>query len=234
MQPQCKVAAAIGFVLAVVLTPASALPAFLFYVLMLAAVARSSEVKIRFIARRLVVGVPFYLFALLLPLLASGERFEIAGLALSHPGVWAAWNIIGKATLGLTTTILLAATTPVAEILHGLEHLRVPRAFTAIAGFMIRYADVVSGELRRMKIARESRGYDPRWLWQGRAVAAGFGSLFIRSYERGERVYLAMISRGYNGAMPVLHATNPSISQWVLALSLPALALTVALVSRVA
>ena len=64
---------------------------------------------------------------------------------------------------------------------------------------MVRYGDVITGEMRRMKIARESRGYDPRWIWQAKAVARSAGALFVRSYERGERVYLAMASRGYAG-----------------------------------
>ena len=53
-----------------------------------------------------------------------------------------------------------------------------------------------------MGVARQSRGYDPRWLWQARAVASSAGTLFVRSFERGERVHLAMVSRGYAGAMP--------------------------------
>ena len=74
----------------------------------------------------------------------------------------------------------------------------------AITSFMVRYGDVITDDLRRMRIARESRGYDPRWFWQARAVATSAGALFIRSYERGERVYVAMLSRGYDGAMPAI------------------------------
>ena len=59
-------------------------------------------------------------------------------------------------------------------------------------------------------------------------MAASAGTLFIRSYERGERVYLAMVSRGYNGAMPVQHHRRASVYQWLAALSLPAAAALVA------
>jgi cobalt/nickel transport system permease protein len=234
MQPQCKVVATVGFVLAVVITPPDSLVAFALFASMVGFAAHLSGVKLRFVGRRLLIGAPFFLFALFLPFLASGERIEVAGVALSAPGLWAAWNIVGKATLALSATILLGATTSVTDILHGLEHLRTPRVFTAVAGFMVRYGDVVTGEMRRMKIARESRGYDPRWLWQGRAVAAGLGSLFIRSYERGERVYVAMISRGFSGSIPVLHSANPSIFEWVIALSFPAVAMIAAMTARLA
>ncbi len=75
-----------------------------------------------------------------------------------------------------------------------------------------------------MKVARASRGYDPRWIWQARAVASSAGALFIRSYERGERVYLAMVSRGYQGSFPVLVERRAEPVQWGAALFVPALA----------
>ena len=69
-----------------------------------------------------------------------------------------------------------------------------------IASFMVRYGEVLAGDLRRMRIARLSRGDDPRWLWQVRGIARTAGALFVRSYERGERVYVAMLARGYGFA----------------------------------
>jgi cobalt/nickel transport system permease protein len=83
-----------------------------------------------------------------------------------------------------------------------------------------------------MRVARESRGHDPRWIWQARAIASTAGVLFIRSYERGERVYLAMVSRGYDGSMPVLHEHRASRTEWTLALSLPLAAAAVAMSAR--
>jgi cobalt/nickel transport system permease protein len=198
---------------------------------LLIVVARLAQVSPWFVAKRLVVETPFVLFAVFLPLIGRGERFDVLGVSLSIDGLWAAWNILIKATLGLATTVLLGATTPIAEILHGLEHLRMPRLMTAIAGFMVRYADVITGELTRMRIARESRGYDPRWFWQARAIASSAGTLFIRSFERGERVYLAMVSRGYSGTMPLDHDPTVPVNRWAAALALPVLASMVAAVA---
>ena len=181
-----------------------------------------------FILRRLVIEAPFIAFALFLPFIGGGRSVEVIGMSLSVDGLWAAWNILVKATLGLSTTLLLAATTPVADILRGLERLHVPRIICAIAGFMVRYLDVVTGEMRRMRIARESRAYDPRWLWQARAVAHGAGALFIRSFERGERVHLAMVSRGYVGSLPSMTSAAASTKSWWTALALPASASLVA------
>ena len=148
------------------------------------------------------IEVPFVAFALLLPFVGRGERVEVLGLSLSVAGLWAAWNILVKGTLGVATSVLLAATTPVPDLLRGLERLRMPRLLVPIAWFMVRYGDVIADEMRRMRIAGSRAGYDARWIWQARAVAASAGALFVRSYERGERVYLAMLSRGYDGAMP--------------------------------
>jgi cobalt/nickel transport system permease protein len=172
-------------------------------------------------------------FAVFLPLVGQGSRVEVLGLSLALDGLWAAWNILVKGTLGVAATVVMAATTPVPEILHGLERLRLPKAFTMIAGFMIRYADVIAGEAGRMRIARVSRGYDPRWIWQARALASSAGTLFIRSYERGERVHLAMISRGFTGSMPVLDELAATRAQWLAALAVPGLAAAVCLTAWV-
>jgi cobalt/nickel transport system permease protein len=227
--PQCKIAASLLFVFAVVATPREAVWAYGVYALLLLGLARVGRLPLPLLARRLVIEVPFVLFAVLLPVVGQGERVEVLGLPLAREGLWAAWNILVKGTLGVTASLIVAATTPVPELLRGLERLRLPRAFTTIAGFMVRYADVIADELRRMRIARLSRGYDPRWIWQARAVAATAGALFIRSYERGERVYLAMVSRGYAGAMPVLEDLAASRRQWLAALAVPAAAAVVAL-----
>jgi cobalt/nickel transport system permease protein len=226
--PQCKVLASLLFVLAVVATPREAFWAYGLYALALAGLARLGRVPLPTLARRLVIELPFVAFALFLPLVGQGERVEVLGLPLAREGLWAAWNILVKGTLGVAATVIVAATTPVPELLRGLERLRLPRAFTTIAGFMVRYADVVADEVRRMRIARVSRGHDPRWIWQARAVAASAGTLFIRSYERGERVYLAMVSRGYAGSMPVLQELAASRRQWLAALAVPAVAALVA------
>lgn len=219
--PQCKVAAAILFVFAVVATPREAFWAYAAYAVLLAAVAAVAHVPPVVVARRLRVELPFVAFAFLLPFVGTGERTHVLGVSLSVDGLWGGWNILVKATLGIACTVLLVSTTPVPALLHGLERLKVPRVFTAIAGFMVRYLDVVTGELRRMSVARQARGYDPRWLWQARAVASSAGALFVRSFERGERVHLAMLSRGYTGALPVLDEHGATTVEWLTALALP-------------
>jgi cobalt/nickel transport system permease protein len=198
------------------------------FALVIVAVARVAHVPLLLVLRRLTIELPFLAFALFLPIVGQGERVDVLGVSLSVSGLWGAWNIIVKGTLGVAASVLLAATTPVPAILHGLDRLRVPRAFTLIASFMVRYLDVITGEMRRMRIARESRGHDPRWVWQARALASSAGALFIRSYERGERVHVAMLARGFGGSMPELTEPLASRREWATALIVPLVAAVVA------
>jgi len=102
---------------------------------------------------------------------------------------------------------------------------------TAIAGFMIRYLELIADELGRMRVAMTARGYDPRWIWQAKPIAASAGAMFIRSYERGERVYDAMLSRGYQGSMPDLGHKRASHSDWRTAITLPLLGIIISVVA---
>ncbi len=214
MAPQCKVATSFLFVVAVVATPREAIWAFAAYAAVLVALIAAAGLPGGVVARRLLIELPFVAFALFLPFVGQGPMVEVAGRSLSVEGLWGAWNILVKGTLGTAASIILAATTAVPELLGGLERLGLPRVITAIAGFMVRYLDVTVDEARRMAIARRSRGHDPRWLWQARATAASAGTLFIRSFERGERVHLAMVSRGYDGTLPSFGAAPAARSDW--------------------
>ncbi|NUW45739.1 cobalt ECF transporter T component CbiQ [Nonomuraea rhodomycinica] len=227
LPPQCKLLAVFAFAVVVVATPRERFWAFGLYALLLAAVAWAARVPPGHVLRRMAIELPFVLFAFLIPVIGLGERTTVLGLSLSVPGLWAAWNILAKATLGVVASILLAATTEPRVILLGAQRLRVPSLLVQIAMFMLRYLDVILDEMRRMRVARESRGFEARDVRQLPAVARSAGALFIRSYERGERVHLAMLSRGYSGRMPMLGEVSASAAQWGVALLLPVSALAV-------
>lgn len=195
-----KVAGLVGFMLVVVATPQAWVPAFVAYAVVLGALVAVSGVPVTYLARRMVIEAPVLAFAAVLPFVATGPQVDVLGLSLSGPGLAAAAGLVTKATLGVLASLLLAATTDPRDLLAGLERLGVPAQLVQIMGFMVRYLDVVTDELGRMRIAREARGFtarDPRhWPVLGRSA----GALFIRSFERGERVHLAMIARGYDGS----------------------------------
>ncbi len=210
-----KLAACLLFVVAVVATPREAMWAFAGHGALLAAAAAAGRLPPGFVGRRMLIEIPFLLFALALPFLGRGERIDVLWFSVSREGLWGAWNILAKATLGAGAAVVLAGTTQVPELLRGFERLGMPRVFVSIMGFMVRYLDVVIGDLQRMRIALRSRGYDPRWIGEARALASTAGTLFIRSYERGERVYLAMLSRGFTGAMPDVGGGRAPARHWV-------------------
>jgi cobalt/nickel transport system permease protein len=197
-----KVLALLGLMLVVVGTPVAWWPAFAAYAVVVLSVVALSRVPVGYLAKRMVVEVPFVVFALLMPFVSHGPRTEVLGLTVSEPGLIAAAGLLVKGTLGVAAALTLAATTEPTELLRGLQRLRVPDLLVQIAGFMVRYLDVVTAELGRMTVAMRSRGCDPRSPRHWPALARALGALFIRSYERGERVHLAMLSRGYDGRLP--------------------------------
>jgi cobalt/nickel transport system permease protein len=228
LRPQVKVAAAFLFVFAVVATPREAWWAFALYALVLATLATTARLGTRFVATRMLIEIPFVVAALAFPFLTGGDKVTVLGLELSRTGLWDMWNVLAKATLGLLTSVVLAGTTDIPSMLKGFEKLHVPRALTAIMGFMIRYLDVVLGEFRRMRVAMQSRGHNPTWIGQVGPFARSAGLIFIRSYERGERVYLAMASRGYTGQMPTTVGDDATAGQWTAGMAVPAIAWLVA------
>jgi cobalt/nickel transport system permease protein len=227
------VLATILFVAGVALVPRGHWWPFAIDAALLATAAALARVAPGLLVRRLLIEIPFIIFIVILPFVAGGPDVDVLGLELSRNGLEAGGVIAAKATLAVLATGVLAATTPAPAILVGLERLHVPRQLTAIAGFALRYLQVVLDEFRRMQIARIARGDDPRWLWQARAVAQSAGALAVRCFERGERVYGAMLARGYSGRMPdTALSPPPSAVAWVVALVVPALALSAAVVPR--
>lgn len=197
-----KILALLGFMVVVVSTPGQWYAAFAGYLTALLVVVGISRVPPSYLLKRMVVEVPFVVFALLMPFLAQGPRTEFLGLTVSESGLLAAWTLLAKATLGVLAGLTLAATTEPHDLLRGLERLHLPGTMVQIMGFMIRYLDVVADDLRRQHVALVSRGFTARHPRQWPVLAKSAGTLFIRSYERGERVHLAMLSRGYTGKLP--------------------------------
>ncbi|WP_182524239.1 cobalt ECF transporter T component CbiQ [Nocardioides dongkuii] len=197
-----KLLALLAFVLAVVATPREWYAAYAGFLAVLLGVIALSGVPFGYLAKRMVVEVPFVVFAVLMPFVATGPRTEVLGLSVSEPGLLAAWGLLAKGTLGVLASLTMAATTEPTAVLAGLQRLRMPELIVQIMGFMIRYLDVVTAEMGRMLTSMRSRGCEPRSPRHWPALARSLGALFIRSYERGERVHLAMVSRGYTGRLP--------------------------------
>ncbi|MGV0792661.1 cobalt ECF transporter T component CbiQ [Mycolicibacterium sp. XJ1819] len=225
--PEVKIVCLLVFVLAVVATPREMFWPFVIYATIVVAVWRLAQIPLRWVLPRMLIEAPFLVLAVLLPFAEGGARVEVAGLQLSVSGLWAAWGIVIKGTLGVAAALTVAATTSATELPGALSRLGVPAVVTSVLVLMIRYVDLLAAEAGRMRMARIARGDSPRMLHQAKAIATGIGALFLRSYERGERVYAAMLSRGFDGRAPDLAvigaAPRAAATQWAVAM-LPAAA----------
>jgi cobalt/nickel transport system permease protein len=158
------------------------------------------------------VALPFLLIAL--PLLFTRPGAPLASVELgvvtltaTDQGVREVATILLKSWLSVQVALLLAFTTPFPGLIDALRSLRVPSVMVSIISFMYRYLAVLTGEAARMNRARLSRsavitgtgGGSIRW----RAGVTGsmVGSLFLRSYERSERIHAAMLARGFQGQL---------------------------------
>ena len=231
LTPQVKILGAVALVFCFVATPRAAFWAFGAYAVLVAVLVAVARIPPSFALRRMAIEIPFLFVALLLPIFGGGETVDVLGVSLSEAGLWDAWNILAKATLGLSMAVILGATTQIPEILAGLDGLRMPSVVTAIAGFMVRYIDVIVSDWSRMRIAMASRGHDARWFTQMGPLARTLGVMFVRTYERGERVYLAMRSRGYGGTMPPSAIPATPAIQWVTMVMLVSAAASVAMIA---
>jgi cobalt/nickel transport system permease protein len=195
--PRAKLLGLIGFAVVVVATPREWVPAYGVYLAVVVVLLGAARVPLPTLGKRMLIETPFLVFALLLPLIATGPRIALGPLSLSEAGLWGAWALLAKATLTLLAATAFAASTEPRRIVAALESLWLPRELTSILGFMLRYLEVIGQEAARMRVARQARGFQPRGPRDWRTLASGIGALFIRAHGRGERVHLAMLSRGY-------------------------------------
>jgi cobalt/nickel transport system permease protein len=207
LPPQVKLVALVGVVCSVVATPPMTAWPFGGHFLLLAFVAMLARLDPGRLLRGLAIEVPFVAFAFAMPFLATGERVVIAGVSVSVAGLWGAGTLLAKSTLSVLAALILAATTSRTEFVAGLQRLRLPALLVEILSFMVRYLEVIAEQWRRMAIARTSRGFRARSPQAWPALSGAVGAGFIRAFERGERVHLAMLARGYDGALPDALAT---------------------------
>jgi cobalt/nickel transport system permease protein len=222
-----KIVAALLFIFTVVATPITWWFNFLGYFALIITVALSAKIPLKTLFTRALIEIPFVFFAVLMPFFGKGETISVGPLNLYEEGLIAAAGILIKGTLGVLTAITLSTSTTAREMLRGLEKLNLPTLMVQIASFMLRYVNVVNDEMERMKIARESRGFVATGIKHWKVLANAAGALFIRSYERGERVHLAMLSRGYTGVLPHDEPATLSKKTWLTALALPIAALLI-------
>lgn len=202
-----KLLTALAMVVIAVSTPPESFMAVACYFSTFGLLAIWSRISPHVVLTRLAAVVPFVAFiALFVPFLpdpsGAAAGFGAGALRVHRAGLVVFWNVLWKATFGVLTLSLLTWTTPFERILRALEELRTPPVLVMLTSFTYRYAFVLADEVVRMRRARDSRGWEGRTLAQARTIGQMIGMLFLRSYERAERIHLAMLARGYEGRPP--------------------------------
>ncbi len=214
LDPRTKFITTLVFILVVISTPPTKWQTFALYLFLIATLLLLSKLPITYVLKRSLVIMPFVLIiAIFIPFFKEGE---VAGsyniwlwqVSVTYSGLQVLWNVLIKAWLSILSLILLTSTTKLANLLKGLEQLRMPRVMVMLLSFMYRYIFVLVDEVMRMKQARDSRNFGGSRLWQIRTIGNMTGTLFIRSYERGEQVYAAMLARGFDGQSRTLDCLN--------------------------
>ena len=209
MDARLKLPATVAYIFAVTLTPVGHWPALGLLALPLVAALTVSRLSPLLVLRRSALALPFVLAAVPLMFTKGGETlFSVPpfGWTASQEGLTAVLTILAKSWLSVVAAVILTATTPAAELLRATRALALPRLLVATVSFMYRYLFVIGEEALRQMRARDSRSAclpgqkaGGRLGWRARVLGHIVGSLFLRSYERSERVYAAMQARGYDG-----------------------------------
>lgn len=208
LDPRTKIIASIAVILVILLTPPGSWEAFAIYLLILLGWVWMARLPFKYVLKRSLVILPFVvMIAIFIPFFKEGN--EIWGwnvwawhIGITYEGLAVLVNVIIKGWLSMLCLIVLTSSSKFADLLQGMYRLKVPLIFVQIISFMYRYIFVLIDQAMRMQMARDSRNFGVnRWVIF-KTMGNMIGMLFIRSYERGERIYAAMLSRGYTGEFP--------------------------------
>jgi len=203
LDPRAKVIATMLFLITVISFPkyevVALAPFFLFPVLLMTL----GEIPVRFIVKKVIAVSPFAIFiGIFNPFLDTRTVVVILGVPIS--GGWLSFlSIILKFALTVSAALLLIATTSFPGVCHALRRLGFPALFVSQLLFLYRYLFVLMEEAMRIIRAREMRSFGSRGTGV-KVFVRLIGILFLRAVDRAERIYYAMLSRGFQGDIPDL------------------------------
>jgi cobalt/nickel transport system permease protein len=228
--PRVKILIAVLFAFAVTAIPEGHWSAFVgFAALALLAIALSKLPPL-LVFRRALIALPFVAAAVPLIFTRPGETVftvPLLGWTASDVGLTAVTSIMLKSWLAVLLAVVLTSCTQPIDLIRGLERLRVPRVLASTIFFMYRYLHVIGGEGHRMMRARDSRSAAAPTgsrgggsiAWRARVLGNMIGSLFLRSFERSERIHAAMQARGYDGTIRFADDRALVRADWLLLVS---------------
>lgn len=220
-----KFVLAVAAILALALQPVGSFAAFFLAWLVLVAASATAGLGPFRLSRGAIIALPFALAAF--PLIFTRPEqplgsFDLGPLTLtvSGEGLRIFASILVRSWLSVQVALLLAFTTPFHDLVDALRELRLPRIMIAIISFMYRYLAVLVDEATRMLRARDARSADPTGRggvsirWRASVTGRMVGSLFLRAYERSERIYAAMQARGFEGEFRHLGTRTLRRDEW--------------------
>jgi cobalt/nickel transport system permease protein len=188
LEPRTKILGFTAMIVAILMIPPQSGTTFFAYFFLTAIFMGISQIPLQYVVSRALVLMPFVL---------------LAGLAAPRLNGFQWWGfliLIVRSILSLFILILLTNTTRFPELLGGLRKLGCPRVLALNLGFLYRYFFVLADEAMRMKQARDCRRAGRTPLKEElKQVGSMLGTLLTRSFERAERMYQAMLSRGFAG-----------------------------------
>ncbi len=230
LDPRVKVLAVVAFIVSNVLLPDGAWMAFGLAWLCIVGAGQLARIGYGYTFKRSFVALPFALAAVSAIFALPGNpvgTLHIGSweLMATDAGVLRFVSVVVRSWLSVQAAILLTATTQFPDLMHALRHLRLPGPLVAIVSFMYRYLSVLTDETSRLLRARESRSArlenapglksGGSIVWRARVAGNMAGQLFLRSYERSDRIYNAMLARGYQGHFYTLNPHSMKASDWL-------------------
>jgi len=205
LTPQTRLLCVILLLLAIVVTPNGHWLTWGVYAIAILAVLLVSKITLAVLIQRLAVEFGFVGVILLGTLFREGGEvlWQWGVLKVTTTGLTILGSVTLKSLLSLILLNILTLTTSIPALLQALVILKMPPLLVAILASMYRYIDVLIAEFNSMYRAAVSRNLLNHRRWQRLVLGNAIGSLFIRTYERGERVHQAMLARGYQGLPPI-------------------------------
>jgi cobalt/nickel transport system permease protein len=205
LAPRTRLLCALLMVFAIALTPNGRWWTWAIYSVGVFGLVWFSRVTKTVLLKRIAVEFAFIATVLLGTLFRDGGSvlWSWGIIRITTEGLTVLSSVTIKALLSLFTLNILTLTTSVPALLNALTALRVPPLLVATLASMYRYISVLIREFQAMKKAAASRNLARNHVWQRFVIGNMMGTLFIRTFERGERVYQAMLARGYQG-VPVV------------------------------
>ncbi len=229
LDPRVKLVLAVGFILTIALTPPGAWPVYILFYAIVLSVELLSDLGVGHVLKRAMLAFPFVLAALPLIFTVPGEPLLTFQIGPWSPQITAAGlerfiSIAIKSWLSVQMAIVLAASTRFPELLGAMRAVGIPRLLVAVVGLMWRYLFVLVDEVLRLMRARNARSGHPigalhvggSLAWRAHVTGGMAGNLFMRSFDRGDRIYAAMAARGYDGEVRAFPLPPIPARQWVL------------------